>query len=549
MRKSATLLALFAGIAPVKTSAQTPSSADSWPSYNRTLASDRFAPQREIDPANVAQVREVCSYDTGLKTSFQTGPIVVGKVLYFTSDMETFAIDAATCKGIWRAKLDYTTDNPLHVNRGVAYLDGRLFRGQQDGALVAIDARTGKTLWRRAVGIAAKGESIPSAPVAFGGRVYVGVAGGDHIDVRGRVYAFDAATGAPVWETFLVPRRGGLNGGKDSIVDAPIANDATQGLTDGWRNAEGAPISGGASWTSLTLDPDAGLLYVPAGNAAPDFVDANRPGANLLSNSVVVLEAATGKYVRHWQTLSGDFHDWDVSSTPALITTRAGRHLVSVGTKDGHLYGFVEGDPKPVYRVAVTTVLNVSTLLTKTGTYFCPGALGGVQWNGPAYSPTTNLVYVNSVDWCSTVKVADPAKINNVALGQDWSGSSDTKAPFGAQDSKEMGRGWLNAVDADTGRVAWSWKGPAPMLAGVTVTAGGVVFTGDLTGRLQAFDATDGSPLASWGVGGPIAGGVISYAVDGRQMIAVAAGTESPVWTGWQGGPARIVVLALPSRP
>ncbi len=541
---------LVASLVLVSLSATPSFGADStgdWPSYNRSPDSNRFAPQKEIKPANVAGVREVCSYDTGLTTSFLTGPIVVAGVMYFTSEMETFAIDAATCRQIWRSDLHYTTDNPLHANRGLAYLDGRLFRGQQDGALVALDAKSGRLLWKRSVGIASKGESLVAAPVAYGNRVFIGVAGGDHVDVKGRVYAFDAATGEPVWETFVVPHRDSLSGASESIVKAPIVNDATTGLNDSWRNRGDAPITGGGSWTSLSLDPQAGLLYVPVGNAAPDFIKADRPGDNLLANSVVVLNMATGKYVRHWQTAPGDFHDWDVSSAPALLRSRAGHRIIAAGTKDGYLYGFTAGAEQPLYRTAVTSVSNAGTPLSPAGTYFCPGALGGVQWNGPAYSPQTNFLYVNSVDWCTTVKVKDAAAVNNVSLGQDWSGSKDEKAVFGTQDPKEMGRGWLNAVDADTGRVAWSWKGPAPMLAGVTVTAGSVVFTGDLLGRVEAFDALSGKTLASWAVGGPIAGGVISYEVDGRQMIAVAAGTTSPVWPHWQGGPARIVVLALPT--
>lgn len=527
-------------------SAQPSQTGSDWPSYNRTPTGERFAPQTEITPANAASLRQVCSYDTGLRTSFQTGPIVVGRTMYFTSHDETFAIDAATCRELWRTKLDAPTKNPLVVNRGLAFLDGRLFRGQQDGGFVAIDARTGRTIWKRMVGIDSKGESIPGAPIAHDGRVFVGVAGGDHKGVRGRVYAFDARTGAPLWETYLVPRGTPVAGVADSIVTAPIVNDATAGLNPGWGNV--APITGGATWTALTLDRQRGLLYVPAGNAAPDFLADQRPGDNLLANSFVALDVRTGAYVRHWATSPGDFHDWDVSSAPALITTRGGRAIVTGGTKDGHLYAFAEGTAAPLFRTPVTSVLNATTPLTATGTYFCPGALGGVQWNGPAYSPTTNLLYVNSVDWCTTVRITNASRANNVAIGQNWTGSADEEGIFGIQDSRVQGRGWLNAVDADTGRVVWTWRGPAPMVAAVTATAGGVVYTGDLTGRLHAFGAADGKALGSWVVGGPIAGGVISYEIDRRQLIAVAAGTESPVFAPWKGGPARITIMALPSR-
>ena len=543
------LTALAALCAVLPALAQTP--ASDWPSYNRTLTSDRFSPLAEIDTSNVASLREVCSFDTGLTTSFQTGPLVAGGTLYFTSELDTFAIDASDCSLRWRTTIDAEPAGPLQVNRGVALLDGRLFRGFLDGRLVALSAATGDVLWEQQVAIAEKGETIPAAPVAHDGRVFVGNAGGDNYGVKGRIYAFDAATGRPLWETFLVPKEQSV--GILSLVDAPVSNDATDGLADTWGTPSGEPISGGATWTSYTLDPDAraagsaGLLYVPTANPAPDFASGFRgDDANLMTNSVTVLDAATGAYVRHHLLVPEDFHDWDASAAPALVTTAAGRRAVLAGAKDGFLHGFDDTTGDRLFQVSVTTRVNATAPLTTDGTYFCPGALGGVQWNGPAYSPRTNLAYVGSVDWCTTVQLASPDAIASVSLGQPWSASADEDNIFGEQDDPARARGWLNAVDADSGTIRWVWQAPTPLLSGVTATAGDLVFVGDLTGHLRAFDARTGQQRLDYAVGGPIGGGVVTYRAAGRQLVAVAAGMTAPVWAPWQGGPARIVVLGLP---
>ena len=431
-----------------------------WPSYNRSLTSERFSPLSQITGENVGGLREVCSYDTGLTTSFQTGPIAVAGTLYFTTEFDTFAIDAATCEERWRSTLDYERAGPLRVNRGAAYLDGRLFRGLQDGRLVALDAETGDLLWEVQVGITEKGETIPAAPVAWDGKVYVGNAGGDNYGVKGRIYAFDAETGEPAWETFLVPKE--QNVGTFTMVEAPISNDATDGYASAgdpttWNVPDGEPITGGASWTSYTLDPQAnggrGLLYVPTANPAPDFISSLREGANLMTNSITVLDAQTGEYVRHHLMVPEDFHDWDASAAPAIVTTAAGVRTVLAGAKDGNLHAFEdvaaapEGGqaevggtgatseaapgggqvasavpPNKRYTRAVTTMLNVDAPLGPQGTYFCPGTTAGVMWNGPAYSGETNMAYVGSVDRCTTVTIADPAEAVSLSLGQAWSG-------------------------------------------------------------------------------------------------------------------------------
>lgn len=491
-----------------------------WPSYNRSLTSERFATLDGITVGNVARLRVACTYDLGIDTSFQTGPIVVGRTLYATSEKDTFAIDAATCVEKWRVKED-VADSYLKVNRGAAYLDGRLFRGLQDGRVVAYDARDGRRLWEARIADSSKGESVPAAPIVWNGMVFIGQAGGDNKGVKGRMYALDAATGRQKWETWLVPR--------EQDRTAP-ASEGARIAAPTWRNEPDIPITGGATWTSYTLDPRSGLLYVPGGNPAPDFVRGMRPGRNLFTNSVVVLDARTGEYRRHFELVPEDFHDWDVSAAPTLVRTRGGRALLAAAPKDGLLYGFDLDSGERLYQTAVTTRENVDTPLSSTPTRFCPGSQGGSEWNGPAFSPDTNLVYTGAVDWCTTVRIADPSKVASVALGQPWSGSADEKNAFGEMDPKPRWGGWVTATDADTGVVRWKHRTPAPVLAAVTPTAGGVVFAADMDANAYALDAGTGRVLWQTKLDGAAGGGVITYSVDGTQRVAFVAGTNSPIW-------------------
>jgi alcohol dehydrogenase (cytochrome c) len=495
---------------------------EDWPSYNRTLTSERFVPHAEVTRENVSRLRKLCTYDTGIETGFQTGPIVVGGTLYATTELDTFAIDASNCKERWRVHEDLASIG-LKVNRGVALADGRLFRGLSDGRVVAYDARDGKRIWEQRIGEAARGESVPAAPIAWSGLVFVGNAGGDNYGVKGRMYALEAATGKIAWEFYLVPREqprssSQLEGGANWPEAARAAS---------WGNAADVPITGGATWTSYTLDPASGLLYVPGGNPAPDFVHGLRPGDNLYTNSVVVLDARTGAYRSHFVITPKDFHDWDVSTAPVLTTTRNGQRRMLVAPKDGHLYGYDLKSGAQRYRTPVTTIENTTVPLTAAGTRFCPGTQGGSEWNGPAYNPTNNLVYTGTVDWCTTVRVAPEAKVKNASVGQPWSGTGDQNL-FGKMDS--TARGWLTATDADSGQIRWKFESPAPILAAVTPTAGGLVFFGDMAGNFYAFDADSGQQRWTRKLEGALGGGIISYLIQGRQRLAVTYGMQSFIW-------------------
>jgi len=531
MKRLLTFVVLAAIAVPAARAASV-SDAD-WPCYNRTPTAERYAPAGEITVANVARLRVTATYDAGVRTAFQSGVIAIGGTLYFTTEKGVYALDGATGRELWRTVEDSLADSYLKVNRGVAYLDGRLFRGTQDGRVFAYDAHTGRRLWQARIADPAKGESVPACPAAWNDRVFIGNAGGDNKGVQGRVYALDAATGRQLWETYLVPAPHPVP--TASVVSTAPARagsaDPMQELAARtWGNAGDAPITGGCTWTTYTLDPARGLLYVPGGNPSPDFSRQTRPGKNLFTNSVVVLDARTGEYRAHFSLVPEDFHDWDVAAAPALFTARNGHHLLAVAPKDGHLYGFDldEGD-KRLYKVPTTTITNADKELGEKPVRFCPGSQGGSEWNGPAYCPLTDLVYTGAVDWCTTVQL-DPGRVRSVSEGQPWTGEANARKPFGRQDTTSMWGGWLTATRAANGERAWRYRTPAPILSGVTPTGGGLVFFGDMGGRVYALDARNGRVLWTHDLDGAIGGGVITYFADGHQRVAVCSGMTSPIW-------------------
>ena len=524
----------------VDASAQT----EDWPSYNRTVKSQRYSQLSQINTKNVGRLKVLCTYDLDKFAAFESGLIMVDNALIGTTQFDIFSLDPATCAENWRTHEDYPP-NLLPSNRGPAYLDGMLFRGTQDGRVLAYDFKTGKRLWATTISDATLSESVPSAPIAFEGLVYVGNSGGDFKGGKGHMYALQAKTGKIVWEFYLAPKTDG------DAPRGPLGASPLDAST--WKNAPGMPISGSGTWTSYTLDARAGLLYVPGGNPSPDFVQgglegsSGREGQNLYSDSVVVLDAKTGDYKNHFHLVPHDWHDWDVSNPPILIQTRGGRQLMAVAPKDGHLYGFDLADSSLVYRVPVTRVENVDApFVPGKSVHFCPGPVGGGEWNSPAYVPETNLILVGEVDWCYSVTVQDDKTLRGVPRGAPWTGMAALNPfhAFGAADRSSDWAGWVYAVDADTGVWKWRLKSNYPIVSGITPTAGGVVFFGDMGGNFYALDAGNGEKLWSQNLGGALAGGVITYAVKGAQRVAVAAGFTMVAWPT-KIRTAKVVILGL----
>ena len=287
-----------------QTSASLPSN-DDWPSYNRDLQSDRFSPLDDITPANASALKTACSLRMPEGGAFQTGPIELAGTLYVTTLHDTLAIDATNCHVLWQNSYTPEAREIFNTNRGVAFDDGTLFRGYQDGHLAAIGARDGKTIWNVTVGEGAKAQFLSAAPVVWHGMVFEGIAGADW-GSRGRMMAFDEKTGKQLWRFDLIP-------------------EGSEAGADTWDRSNTAAHGGGSTWTSYSIDQSTGLVYVPVGNPAPDFSAGERPGANLYTDSLVALDALTGRLAWYHQFVRNDSHDYDMAAAPAIVTTRAGK--------------------------------------------------------------------------------------------------------------------------------------------------------------------------------------------------------------------------------
>ena len=498
------------------------SSTTDWLMSNHDYGGQRFVNLNQINRQNVASLKPIATYEIGDRLPFHSNPVVSGGSMFVTVSNSTIALDATTLKVRWRYDRKPKGKQGWPMNRGVAIKGGLVIRGTHDGYLVALDAATGNLVWERALVDMDKHEGgFTMAPVIWEDLIIIGPAGSE-LGVKGWVGAFRFSNGEPVWKFNTVP------------------DDGEPG-SETWEKADAKLKGGGAVWAPLSLDAQAGLVYVPVANPAPDFLAEARPGKNLYTCSMVVLDARTGKLRWYYQLVPHDEHDWDTTqASPLFTTTIAGkrRKLVATAGKDGLLHVIDRETHKQVYEVPVSTRKNTDVPLTTAGVETCPGVLGGVQWNGPSFNPGTDMLYVNSVDWCATFA---KAKEDRYVEGQMYMGGSvRAEAP-------DKARGWLTAIDASTGAVKWKYESRKPMLAGVTTTSANLIFTGELLGDFMALDGNTGAVLYRYNTGGRMNGGVVTYAINGKQYVAVASGNANGFWAVPPAS-ATIVLFALPSE-
>ncbi len=499
---------------------------DEWHAYNRTVYGDRFSTLTQINADNAARLKVVCSYDSERLEGFQVTPLVINGALIGTTAEDIFSIDPVTCKENWRTHED-SGIGLMPVNRGAAYSNGKLFRGYPDGYVRAYDLDTGSKVWETFVGDNNETIWLTSAAMAWDGMVYYGTAGGDLHNIRGRVFGLDAETGEVMWQVFTVPKQAG------DTVHATEGQMPVDKMAASWRNPPDIPVTGGGVWTTITIDPSTGLIYVPVGNPAPDFVKSVRPGSNLFTNTMLVLNAKSGDYVKHYSIMADDWHDWDISNAPILYTTRGGADVLTFHPKDGHVYSYNRGTDDQLFRMPVTKMLNTDAEFSEDrDTYFCPGSVGGGEWSSAAYDPQYNLVFTGQNEWCTTARIAPVNEVNKARDGMIWFGV-DYINPYhliGITDPVEKWGGWIYATDADSGQWKWRARANYPTISGVTPTAGGIVAFGDMGGYFRVLRASDGEKLFEQHFEGAIAGGVITYAVNDLQYIAFTSGVNHPQW-------------------
>jgi alcohol dehydrogenase (cytochrome c) len=495
-----------------------------WLSYSGTPKNQRFSPLTQITTANVKNLQQAWIWQARSLEKFQATPIVVDGVMYTVeAPNNVVALDAATGRPFWQ--FNYTPAPEARaccgrVNRGVAILGNTLYLGTLDAHLIALDAKTGQQIWKSQVALAKAGYSITHNPTIVKDKVIVGTGGGDG-PIRGYIAAFDAKTGAEVWRFYTIPGPG------------EPGNDTWAG--DSWK------VGGVGVWNAGAYDPETNLVFFGTGNPAPDWDGSTRRGDNLYSDSVVALDADTGKLKWHYQFTPHDELDYDSTQVPVLADIQwqgKPRKVMLWANRNGVMYvldrvtgEFLKGKP-----YVKTNWLdgfdakgrpNRVKFPTREGTAIYPHVHGATNWAPPAFSPRTGLFYVATWENSGTFAVEGqfPRAIPGPNTRQTTMGATNLVPFYNDPDTGEA-YGVVRAYDPQTLDQKWEFKLGDITWGGTLVTAGDVVFSGGRDGYFLALDAKTGALLWKANVGGQINAAAMSYAVNGKQYIAINAGSS-----------------------
>jgi alcohol dehydrogenase (cytochrome c) len=513
------------------TLAASPAQADSgdWTYADHDFNGTRYSPLTQIAPGNVKQLAKVCSYTIPEKVPSESAPIVSAGVMYVTSDHYTVAIDAADCHVLWSYQWIPRDTDYVHPHRGAALANGKIIRGTGDDYLISLDAESGKLLWANQIADPKAGYFISMPALVTADTIYVGPAGSERAG-SGWIGAFKLSSGEQVWKFNIIPK------------------DGEPGAETWGPNPESRKHAGGALWTPQSFDSEKGILYVAGGNPAPDFYDDARPGSNLYTNSMIALDAKTGRLLWYNQFIPHDVDDYDITHVNPIFKVNS-RTMIASSGKDGVLRVVDSDTHKIVYSVPFTTQLNSEAPLSNTPIKVCPGILGGDEWNSAAYSPKLSLIVVPSDDlFCSmNQKDKDPPSIEKANTGEkSYFGGPITHGSF------SEGRGRLTGFDAATGKERWRYESPTLLVAGVAVTASNLVFTGEVGGFFDALDAQSGKVLLHLDLGDSVQGGVITYSAHNVQYVAVTSGDggvlRKETIPEIVGGNPTVTVFALPKK-
>jgi alcohol dehydrogenase (cytochrome c) len=499
---------------------------ENWLMYWGDYQGTHFSPLKQIDAANVQKLRAVWSMPIPGDSVLEGTPLVVNGVMYATGSgnpATVTAIDARSGRQIWRWTRQQAVRNPYEINRysrGVAILGARLFVGTLDATLVSLDARTGLVLWETNVADTMEGYSITSPPLVLKDKVVVGITGGE-FGTRGFLDAYDVASGKRLWRFNTVPGPG------------EFGNDTWKG--ESWKTG-GAP-----TWLTGTYDPDLNIVYWPVGNPAPQIDRSTRGDLdNLFSDSVIALDPDTGQRKWHYQFTPNDGHDWDSVQDMMLVDRGwrgSNRKLLLHADRNGHFYvidrtngRFLSGSPfayqnwnkgfdengRPIVIPGTNSGADASVLVY-------PSAGGATNFQAPSYSPVTGFFYLAYAESGQLYM----SNTEEMERGREYLGRGARPGgpPVRGPNDPAPGAG-LKALDPETGKTVWDFKlFQGSLTNGVLATGGGVLFASSRDGNIIALDAKTGKHLWHYQTGGNNSASPMSYAIDGKQYIALSAGT------------------------
>ena len=487
-----------------------------WLSYWGDVQGRHYSSLSQIDTSNVRQLQARWAVPMPGNGIVESVPLVVDGVMYTTGPPgQVFALDARTGRQIWRYQRTQKVVNPYEsnrVNRGVAVLGNRLFFGTLDAALVALDLRTGAPLWEVQIADTMQGYSITSAPLVVKDKIVTGVAGGEY-GIRGFVDAYDPASGKRLWRFYTIPGPG------------EFGHDTWEG--DSWKEGSGA------TWLTGTFDPELNTLLWPVGNPGPDINGDVRKGDNLFTCGVVALDPDTGQRKWHYQFTPNDTHDWDSTEDLVLVDRMyhgQNRRLMLHADRNGVFYVLDRTDGKllsatPFVRTSWVDhwdenghpVTKPGWQSTPEGSVVFPDLGGGTNFQAPSYSPQTGWIYVAYHDGGGRYASGPaPYEPGRQFWGRGTGGGPPATTP---EDSQGVA-----AIDPETGNIQWRYQLTQNSLSsGVLATAGGVLFVASREGNFIALDARTGKALWHFQAGNEIPSSPMSYAVDGKQYVAVSS--------------------------
>jgi alcohol dehydrogenase (cytochrome c) len=490
---------------------------ENWPSYNGDYTGRRYSSLREINRANIAQLRAAWVFHPGNTQRLEVTPVVIRGVMYVTSANDVFALDASTGRTLWHYSRPVSSglldDAAAHKSRGVAVWEQFVYSETDDAHLLCLDARSGNLLWDVEYADKVKQYGGTSAPLVVKDEVIVGTSGGDS-GVRGFVAAYDAKKGTLKWRLWTIP-------GPGELGSASWPGDLY--------------LHGGATtWMPGTYDPELDTVYWTTSNAAPDFDGSTRPGDDLYTACVLALDPNSGRLKWYFQFTPHDVYDYDANETPVLVDREengAVRHLLLQADRNGFFYVLDRTDGKFLRATPFLEKLTWATgidasgrpmlsglIPTKEGTHICPGIVGATNWFSPSYNPNTGLFYVMALENCN-LYFSRPKPFTQ---GETFYGTG-TKHPVG-EDSKKV----LLALSPADGKKVWQYPqaGHGNSWGGTLTTAGGLVFFADDAESFEAVDAETGHPLWHFNTGQSFSASPMTYAVNGVQFVAIAAGSD-----------------------